>query len=441
MVRYLPRGSTATEIADDVERSVVTGTLTPGQLLPPIRMLAADVGVNPNTVAAAYRQLRERGIVHADGRRGTRILPRPAVRTAADIPRTLPPGVRDLSAGEPSARLLPRLSGPVRRAVSAAAGRGYTDDPMAPSLATEATRVLGRDGVPTTHLAVTHSTLDSVERVLQAHLRPGDRVAVEDPSWASLLDLLAAVGVVPVPVVQDEEGVRPESLRAALRSGARAAVITSRAQVPTGAAMSQRRRHAVRRVLARHRSTVLVEDDHCAAVAGVEPWPLAGATDHWAYVRSVSKSWGPDLRVAVVAGDATTISRVRGRQRLASGWVSHLSQEIVVALWRDERAVARVRQAASVYAERRAGVIAALADRGVTAYGRSGINVWVPVSDETSAVTALLHRGWAVAPGARFRIASPPGLRITIASLDQREVAPLADAVSETADSAVVLPV
>ncbi len=49
--------------------------------------------------------------------------------------------------------------------------------------------------------------------------------------------------------------------------------------------------------------------------------------------------------------------------------------------------------------------------------------------DETVAITRLLDAGWAAAPGSRFRIDSPPGMRITIADLDDAEIDPLADAV------------
>ena len=66
---------------------------------------------------------------------------------------------------------------------------------------------------------------------------------------------------------------------------------------------------------------------------------------------------------------------------------------------------------------RRDALIDALAARGVEAHGRSGMNVWIPVPDETGAVARLLHAGWAVAPGARFRMASGPGLRLTVSPL------------------------
>ena len=85
---------------------------------------------------------------------------------------------------------------------------------------------------------------------------------------------------------------------------------------------------------------------------------------------------------------------------------------------------------AAAYGRRRDALIGALAERGVEAYGRSGMNVWVPVPDETGAVARLLHAGWAVAPGARFRMNAPPGLRITVSTLTPDEVGVVADAVA-----------
>jgi DNA-binding transcriptional MocR family regulator len=53
------------------------------------------------------------------------------------------------------------------------------------------------------------------------------------------------------------------------------------------------------------------------------------------------------------------------------------------------------------------------------------------VPDETVAITRLLSAGWAAAPGTRFRIGTPPGMRITVSSLDATEIDALADAVAE----------
>ncbi|MGB9378050.1 MAG: GntR family transcriptional regulator, partial [Mycobacteriales bacterium] len=127
-VRYSPAGSTAKEIAAGVEQAVAEGSLTPGAEVTPIRVLAGELGVNPNTVAAAYRMLRDRGVVETGGRRGTRVRSRPAVTPVERRPLHIPAGVRDLSDGRPATRMLPRLVEPLRIGAAAAVGRGY-DDP------------------------------------------------------------------------------------------------------------------------------------------------------------------------------------------------------------------------------------------------------------------------------------------------------------------------
>lgn len=176
---------------------------------------------------------------------------------------------------------------------------------------------------------------------------------------------------------------------------------------------------------------LLIEDDHGHAIVDLPLHPLAGATDRWAFVRSVAKAYGPDLRVAVLTGDAVTADRVSGRQRLGPGWVSRLLQGVMVHLWTSDAVDSR--EVARAYARRRDALVQALEVRGVEAHGRSGMNVWVPVSDETGAVARLLHAGWAVAPGARFRMTAPQGIRITVSPLTDADIGPLADAVAAAA--------
>ncbi len=303
---------------------------------------------------------------------------------------------------------------------------------MSPELVEFSRAALAADGIPADHLAVTSGALDGIERALTAHLRPGDRVAVEDPGWANLLDLLAALGLSAEPVRVDDDGPLVADMARALGRGVRALVITNRAQNPTGAALSADRADALRGLLAgRADDLLLVEDDHCAGIAGAPLHTLAGSTSHWAFVRSASKAYGPDLRVAVLAGDHRTVERVHGRLRLGPGWVSHLLQDLAVSLWSDEAAVRLVRKAEDQYTGTRTRLCAALAERCVAAHGRSGLNVWIPVPDETVAITRLLGAGWAAAPGTRFRIRTSAGIRITIADLSADEIDPLADAIAE----------
>lgn len=391
------------------------------------------LGVNPNTVAAAYRTLRERGVIETAGRRGSRVRPRPSSTARGSLRVEVPPGVRDLGGGNPDVALLPPLGEALAAAAQEYALRPglYGEGAVLPELSRIARAELDADGVPAGPVALASGSLDAIERVLSAHLRPGDVVAVEDPGWGALLDLVPALGLCPAPVALDEDGPLPAEVERVLRAGAKALVVTDRAQNPTGAVVGADRASELRSVLARYPGTLLVEDDHGHAIVDLPLHPLAGVTGHWALVRSVAKAYGPDLRLAVLTGDTLTVDRVTGRQQLGPGWVSRLLQRAVVHLWTsgavDPGAVARS------YGERREALVAALAERGVTAYGRSGMNVWVPVSDETGAVTRLLRDGWAVAPGARFRTVSPQGVRLTVSSLTAADIDPLADVVAAAA--------
>jgi len=420
-------GSTAVEIARSLERALREGRLPPGARLPTVRDLAQRLGTSPATVASAYRSLGRRGLVLAAGRRGTRVAEAPLLRTRIEAP--VPEGVRDLASGNPDPALLPPL-GPALRRIDAAHHLYGQPNPV-PELLARAARELAADGIPSGALVVVSGALDGIERVLEAQLRPGDRIAVEDPGFTSVIDLCVARGLVPVPVALDEEGPRPESLGEALAAGAEAFVLTPRAQNPTGAALSAGRAKALRTLLRRHPRALVIEDDHAGAVAGAPARTLCDARrERWAVVRSVAKALGPDLRLGFLCGDAETLGRVEGRQRMGLRWVSFLLQRTVLALQSDARARATVRRAARCYAERREALLRALASRGVRALGRSGMNVWIPVPEEGAMAQRLLAEGFAVTPGERFRIRSEPGIRITTAALPPSEASRLADAVA-----------
>jgi DNA-binding transcriptional MocR family regulator len=424
LVRYRPSGGTAKEISASVEAGVRGGQLAPGDRLPAVRELAHELGVSPATVAAAYGDLRRRGITTGAGRAGTRIRGAPPVSTRTYL--NAPAGTRDLITGGPDPELLPPLPArPARRS-----GRTYAEAPVSPRLRRLAAGQLAADGIDPANLMVTGGALDGIERVLATWLTPSDRVIVEDPGHAVTFDLLAAMGYTPVPVPVDDLGMRPAELADALARGAGAVIFTPRAQAATGAAWDAARARAIREALAPYPSVGVIEDDHAGPVAGVPAFSVCSgsagpagpagpaARGRWAVLRSVSKSLSPDLRLAILAGDEATIARVAGRQALGTGWVSYQLQEMVAELWADPAAARALRTAAEVYARRGEALRAALRRHGVTASGRSGFTCWVRVPDEDGVASALAAEGWAVAPGQRFRIAAPPGVRVSFARLD-----------------------
>jgi DNA-binding transcriptional MocR family regulator len=407
-------GETAAEIAHSIERHARTAATD--EQLPTIRELAATLRVSPVTVAAAYRLLHARGLAVGHGRRGTRLrahsTPQPPVLRSTGATD----GVVDLASGNPDPELLPSFDAGLR--ALQANTHLYGEPAELKSLVAFATAEFEADGISAAALTVTSGALDAVERVLREHTRAGDRVVVEDPTLPGFLDLIASLGLTPQPCAIDDEGLEPEAFDRALVRQVTAVIVTPRAQNPTGAAMSPSRANDLARLLRRRPQVALIEVDPAGPVSGA---PRATLTDpsseRWVSVKSTSKFLGPDLRVAVVAGDPLTIARVERRLSLGVRWVSHLLQQLTLALWSDPSSGRRVARAADVYAQRRTALLDALTVHGIAAHGRSGLNVWIPVREEAAAVQALAARGWGVAAGERFRLRSTPAVRVTISTL------------------------
>lgn len=427
-VPYSIDGSTAAEIAANVERAIEQGQLEPEQQLPPIRRLADRLEISPTTVASAYGTLRDRGLVHTDGRRGTRVaLPR---RTHTHLFTPLPEGTVNLADGNPDPDLLPPL-GPLMADLDASPVL-YGDQPNLSDVLEIGAAWFASDEIPTEALAVVGGARDGIERVLQAHLRPGDRVAVEDPGFTGILELLDALGLQIEPVLVDDAGMSPSHLQRALAAGVRAVVVIPRAHNPTGAALDDQRASELRTLLDEHDDVLVVEDDHAGPVAGAPAHSLySPLRQRWATIRSVSKFLGPDLRLALLAGDPDTIARVEHRQLVGTGWVSRLLQQIVARLLDDPATQQLVAEAEATYTVRRRALVQALSEREIPAHGRSGTNVWVPVPEEVAVIEGLARAGWTVAPGEHFRTICPPGIRVTTSSLQpsdaERFAADLAD--------------
>jgi DNA-binding transcriptional MocR family regulator len=187
----------------------------------------------------------------------------------------------------------------------------------------------------------------------------------------------------------------------------------------------------LRRTLRRFPDPLLIEIDDASAVAGGPAVTAVHDTrPHWLIVRSTSKFLGPDLRVAVVAGDELTIARVRSRQAVDVRRVSRILQQLALSMWSDPSSARRLARAAGIYAQRREDLVAALRARAIAAHGRSGFYVWIPVREEHRVTHGLRDRGWAVAAGERFRIASPAAIRVTTATLSRIDAERFADALS-----------
>jgi len=75
------------QIMDQIKHLIATGMLHPGDQLPTVRQLAADLRVNFNTIARSYRLLDEEGIISTQHGRGTYILAQASIQETDELRR------------------------------------------------------------------------------------------------------------------------------------------------------------------------------------------------------------------------------------------------------------------------------------------------------------------------------------------------------------------
>lgn len=393
----------AAGIAAAVGRMITAGELPPGGRLPTVRVLARQLGVSPATVSQAWQQLQQAGLVLTSGRRGTVVREPAALTGPTRFGRLHPSGMEtmlDLSESVPDPRLLPDVRSALARMSRDHRQTSYFDAPMLPELES----FLRQDWPFTPSvLTVVNGVLDAIDRILSIRIRPGSRVIVENPTFPPILDLCELLGADVTGIPVDDHGMSPVALQRALAAGdAELVLLQPRGQNPSGHSMDSERVAQLAAVLTASRA-LIVEDDHSAEICGADPVSLGTHfPDRTVHIRGFSKSHGPDLRLAAVGGAEEPIAGLQRKRLLGAGWSSRLLQDVLLSLLRDPYSVAGVARARQEYATRRIALQTELARRGVTAHGRDGSNLWVPVRSEHEALVHLGLHGIAVAPGSAF---------------------------------------
>jgi DNA-binding transcriptional MocR family regulator len=427
---------TAKGLAGAVSKAIRDAALLPGDQLPPIRRVAQELMMSPTTVSAAWQLLARSGTIRSDGRRGTTVAPsgRGGERYTRALRHESPVSL-DLSTGIPDSALLPALVPVLSTLSDPTTPSSYLDDPVLDELRAELTKdwPYAAEG-----LLVVDGAMDALDLITRTLLRPGDLVVVESPGFPPLLDLLEDRGVHVVGVRLDETGLDLDGVQALLPRRPTAVVIQSRGQNPTGVSLSPTRARRLASLL-RGNDCIVIEDDSSGPIATSAPISLgAWIPDQVLHVRSFSKSHGPDLRLAAVSGPEALLAPVRHARAIGQGWTSRLLQRVLAGLLRDPGCARGISSARAEYARRRELVVSRLGEHGIEVPGTEGLNIWVPVRDESAAVLRLASHGIAVSPGSPFsveQVAGPGGhVRVTTGLVRERHVE-IADLIAEAASA------
>jgi DNA-binding transcriptional MocR family regulator len=327
----------------------------PGTRLPSVRELARRHQASPVTVQRVVSTLEREGLVDAQPGHGTFVAHR-ARATVADVSwqtltldtRPLPgdmlsalgtesaPGLIPMATGYPDSSIwsLGLLSAAASRAGRRPEAWGRTAPQGLPALRSWFANDAGGGARPDDAIIVSggQAALSAAFRGLAA---PGDAVVVESPTYVGAIEAARLAGLRLVAVPTDHDGVRPDLLDAALRSsGARLVYLQPTLANPSGATLATERRSAVLEA-ARAAGAFIVEDDYVRDfVSDLHHPPLLrdDADGHVAYIRSLTKSVAPALRIAGVIARGPAMARLRNARTVDDFFVSGMLQETALGV-------------------------------------------------------------------------------------------------------------
>jgi GntR family transcriptional regulator/MocR family aminotransferase len=341
------------QLADQIRGWIATGELAPGERLPPSRELAERLGVNRNTIASVYDELAKSGDVRSRVGQGTFVAttgpidsPRAPLRfrfsrateAAAErvqkppIPTSHPDPI-DFATLVPDEGLFPiepfravlddvlRREGKTLLQYGPAAGYPPLRAYIAARLAERGVRATSEN------VLIVNGSQQGLDLVCRSLLDPGDRVALESPTYTIVLPLLAQYHAQTEPIPMTERGMDLDALESVLdRSRPKLVFTMPTFHNPTGITMDLDSRKRLLELTSRY-GTPVVEDDFDSELRfdGDSLPPLKALDERGSvlHIGTFSKGLFPGLRLGYVVAEEAVVS-ILGRSKLIADYYSSL---------------------------------------------------------------------------------------------------------------------
>ena len=415
------RGPLFRQLARGIAGGIERGALAGGRRLPGERELARVVHLSRGTVVAAYDTLVAEGMVDRRkgsgtfvagaegpgwpaGREGSSLVHRLVDRSGSSSP------IIDLSlsvihdAGD-----LPAVGLSTADFVGLAPDSGYSPWGLPELRAAVAEQVTGWGlASRAQEVVITTGAQQAISAAAACWVRPGDRVAVEDPTYPGAISAFTQAGARLVGVATDHRGVRPAALAEVVATRPALVYLQSAVHSPTGAILSDERRQRVAAILGPS-GVPLVEDLALADLAwSTVPPPIASYDKRViaAVVGSLSKLFWGGLRVGWLRAPeavALRIARVKATHDLGSSAPSQLLAQRLLATATKDGFAARRRAELRRRHDTLTSTLASELPDWRWRQPMGGLSIWVRIPGgeaERFARHALLH-GVDVAPAGR----------------------------------------
>lgn len=349
------------QIVEYIEKGINSGEFPANSTLPPERKLAVQLGVNRSTVVAAYDELESSGVVTRRKGSGTRVstdiwgishkrIPNWGryVEYGSFLPNTplvqmirketqVEKDIINLSSGELSPVLFPKKE--FQTILSQIPFEAYLghEHPQGNlqlrETITDHIKETKQIDTEPYSILVTSGAQQALHLIIQCLLKPGDAVAIEDPSYFYSLSIFRSAGIKTFLLPVDKDGINPEEiLTLHKRHRIRMVFVNPTYQNPTGTVMSISRRQRLLE-LSSELGLPIIEDD---------PYSLTSFDGHIIptlksmdvngtvlYISSLSKIAAAGLRIGWVIGPSRVIERLADAKQqfdfghsIVSQWVA-----------------------------------------------------------------------------------------------------------------------
>lgn len=447
------------QLAEYIEKGIADGTFPPDKPLPSERYLASTLNVNRSTVVHAYDELESLGLIDRTRGSGTTISKDIWGITKKRIPswnRYIEAGsflpslpvmqkirkeavehkLINLASGELSEDLFPKkFLSEITSTRSFIGSLGY-DHPqgneiLRSTLSKHVKRSRGIETSPSSIL-ITSGAQQALHLIVQCLLKPGDAIAIEDPSYNYNLPTFKSAGIQIHYLPVDKDGINPEDLQKLYKKHRiKMIFLNPYFQNPTGYLMNQRKREEILDISSKLGIPVVEDDPYSLTAFSGEKISTLKSLDrngNVLYISSLSKIVASGLRIGWIIGPTSVIERLSDAKQQIDFGHSSYTQWIANDFLESENFHTHIKSLIKELEKRRDTIIKSLDTylKGLVEYSipQGGIHIWCKILksfNETQLLEASIQQGVIYAPGST--LGSNEGfVRFTFAREDEESI-------------------